>query len=342
MIQQFLLGGYTKRQNPGIQHIEFDAEKATFSTPHTIAELDSPTYLALDRSGTLLFSILKAEGKGGVQAFKRIENEWQPITRCLNTETSGCHITYREASHTVYVANYHLGQIDSYHFNNDELTPLQTIKHQGSGPHPDQASARLHFVGLNKAENLLFACDLGSDKVVTYLIDQSGKLTLNDEIQLPKGTGPRHLIIDNKETYAYVVGELNSTTISLHISPDGKLTYVERYLNIPKEAVEKAHGAAIRLTSDGRFLFVSSRFYNAIIVFRVLPEGKLEKVQVINSRGEIPRDFILDETERYLLVPHQDTDNIAVFEIDQTTGQCQFLHNLTIAPECVCIVPLDA
>ncbi|MBG9981774.1 lactonase family protein [Aerococcaceae bacterium DSM 111020] len=340
MTQEFILGGYTKRENQGIQQISFDPESVSFSEPTLIAELENPTYVALNQAQDLLFAIHKEGDQGGIAGFKKVDGQWKLFDTEMGSDVPGCHLTYREASQTVYVANYHLGQIDVYQLTDDQLQHIQVVKHEGNGPHENQDSSHVHFTGLNKAQDLLFVCDLGADTVTSYTFEADGQITYAHDIELPGGTGPRHLVLDNEEEYAYVIGELDSTTISLKVSDDGVLTFVERYLNIPKEAVETSNGAAIRITKDNRFLYVSSRFYDAIIGYQLEGEGKLSKIQALPSHGEIPRDFILDETEQYLLVPHQDTDNIAIFEINQENGQLTFVHDETHAPECVCIMPL--
>ncbi len=341
MTQQYILGGYTNRENKGIHQISFDPETVRFGEATLIAELNNPTYVALNQAKDLLFAIHKEDERGGIAGFKKVDGQWEHFDTIMGSDIPGCHLSYREDSQTIYVANYHLGQIDVYQLKDDQLEHIQVVKHEGNGPHKNQASPHVHYTGLNKTQDLLFVCDLGNDTVTSYTFEADGQITYAHDIDLPGGTGPRHLVLDNEEEFAYVIGELDSSTISLKVSKDGEFTFVERYLNIPQEAVETSNGAAIRLTKDNRFLYVSSRFYDAIIGYQLEGEGKLSKIQSLPSHGEIPRDFILDETDHYLLVPHQDTDNIAIFEIDQENGQLTFIHDETHAPECVCIMPLQ-
>lgn len=340
MTQTFILGGYTKRENKGISEISFDPSTASFTQASFIAELDNPTFVATNKAQNLLFAIHKENDRGGIAGFKKEGNAWVLFDTEMGSDIPGCHLVFREATNTIYVANYHLGQIDVYLLKDNQLSHLQVVHHTGSGPHANQASSRVHFTGLNAAQSLLFTCDLGTDRVSSYSFADDGQITLVDEIKLPGGTGPRHLVLDNAEEYVYVVGELNSTTTSLKLSKDGHFTYVEHYLNIPQEAVATSNCAAIRLTKDNQYLYISSRFYNVITAYKVLNDGLLKKLQVISSHGEIPRDFIIDETDSFLLVPHQDTDNIAVFQIDKASGQLTFLNDDTTAPECVCIMPI--
>ncbi|MBG9987696.1 lactonase family protein [Aerococcaceae bacterium DSM 111176] len=340
MTQTFILGGYTKRANKGISQISFDPSSVSFTEADFIAELDNPTFVTTNKANNLLFAIHKEDGRGGIAGFKKDGDNWKLIDTNMGSDIPGCHLTFREETQTIYVANYHLGQVDVFKLDGEDLSHIQVVKHEGSGPHENQPSPRVHFTGLNKAQDLLFTCDLGNDTVSSYSFEKDGKLVLAHEIKLPGGTGPRHLVLDDNEEYAYVVGELDSTTTSMKVSPSGEFEIIESHLNIPEEEVATSNGAAIRLTKDGKFLYVSSRFYDAIIAFKVLGEGKLEKVQEISSQGEFPRDFIIDETDSYVLVPHQDTDKIAIFEINKETGELTFLNDNTKAAECVCIYPI--
>ncbi|XJS09963.1 lactonase family protein [Aerococcaceae bacterium WGS1372] len=339
MTQLFILGGYTKRANKGIHSIEFNSADGTFSDSQLIAELNGPTYVGLSQTRDLMFAIHKENDKGGIVAFKKDEQgQWQSLTAGYRDNGTGCHVSYREESQTVYVSNYHAGVIDVFKLGGEQLSVIQTVEHSGSSTHTNQDAPHVHFAGLNSKQNLLFVCDLGTDFVHTYRVDNEGLLTLSSEVKLEAGTGPRHLVLNDKEDYAYIIGELANTTTVASVDSEGKLTIVESQQNIPQDKVEESAGAAIRLTKDNRFLYVSTRFHNVITVYEVSEDGsRLTKIQEIDTQGEIPRDFNLDETEEYVLVAHQDTDHISVFKRSAETGKLTFENNSTLASECVCI-----
>ena len=339
MIQNFILGGYTKRLNKGISSIYFNPDKQIFSDSKLIATLDGPTYVALSKDKSLLFAIHKEDDKGGIVAFRFIEGNWKEISRSFGSKVPGCHVSFKETTRTLYVSNYHEGAVDVYQLDDaDQLHHIQSVKHEGSSVHENQKSSHVHFADMNNEQTKLYVCDLGTDIITTYQIDEQGKLTLSSELKLEAGTGPRHLVLHPAKPLVYVIGELNSTTTVLNIENDGSLSVKQTVINIPEEKVEKSAGAAIRLTSDASFLYTSSRFHNVITVFSVNKDnGELTKVQDIDTIGQITRDFILDSTEKFVLVPHQDSDYISIFSRNSATGELKFLNNETKAPECVCI-----
>lgn len=339
MTQTFILGGYTKRDNKGIHQVEFDAKEGAFSDPSLISELNGPTFVALSKAKDLLFAIHKENDQGGIVAFKKNDQgTWDKLASGFGDNGSGCHVSYRESSQTIYVSNYHAGVIDVFKLDGEELNVIQTVEHSGSSVHENQDSSHVHYADFNDSQNLLFVCDLGTDFVTTYEIAEDGTLAPSSEIKLTPGTGPRHLVLHPTEPYAYIIGELANTTTVVSLDAEGKMAAVETQLNIPEEHVEKSAGAAIRITNNGRFLYVSTRFHNVLTVFEISEDGgALTKIQEIDTNGEIPRDFNIDETEKFVLVAHQDTDHISVFDRNAETGQLTFIQNNTLAPECVCI-----
>lgn len=339
-MQEFILGGYTKHANDGLYKIDFDAKTAEFTNKTLIAKLENPTYVCLDESKTYLFAInTKAEGEAGIVAFKKdAEGEFKKVDEIYPFSNAACHLSFREQSKTIYAANYHLGQIEVYSFKNERLSHIQTIEQSGRSIHPNQDSSHIHFVGFNNYETLLFAADLGADTVSTYDVDRAGYLSLASVAELPAGTGPRHLVLSKDQKFMFVNGELNSTTNVFSVSRTGQLKLLDTYLNIPEEEVSHAASAAIRLSSDDRFLYVSSRYFNKITVFKVdRNEGKLERIQVIDAFGKVPRDFNFDYTENYLLVAHRDSPKLVVFNRDKQSGKLSLNNRDARADECVCI-----
>lgn len=340
MIQNYILGGYTKRKNTGIHSIEFNPETSTFSNSRLISELDGPTFVALSKDKDLLFAIHKQDNKGGIVAYRlNPAGEWTEISRSFGSDVPGCHVSFREESRTIYVSNYHGGTVDVYHLDEtDTLSFIQSVQHEGSSVHPNQQSPHVHFADMNTDQTLLYVCDLGIDSVTTYAIDETGRLTLASEFKATPGTGPRHLVFHPAKPIIYVIGELNNTTLVLEVAQDGSLTEIQSVANISADKIETSAGAAIRITKDGKFLYTSTRFHNVMTVYAISAEDdRLEKVQEIDTVGQIPRDFILDETEQFVLVAHQDSDYMTTFSRKADTGELKFVNNETFAPECVCI-----
>lgn len=342
MTQTYILGAYTKFDNEGLHTIDFDEKDGKFSNIKLIKKLTNPTYVAMNPSLGLLFSLHSDQGRGGLVVLKKLATgDWEEVDSLFTSKKAGCHICFRQESSTLYVSNYHEGALDVYQLSSDlKLSHLQRICHKGSSIHPNQTSPHIHFSGMGIDRSLLYVCDLGTDTISAYRIDDQGRLDLTRQIKLEAGTGPRHLAFHPSQPYAYVVGELNNRTSVIHLAGASGMEVLQSLNNLDKVTQPDTAGAAIRLTSDGRFLYVSTRYTNRLTVFKVKDDGKaLERVQVIDSIGQVPRDILLDRSENYLLVPHQDSDHVSVFQRDSHSGYLKFLNNDQYAPECVCIYP---
>lgn len=89
-----------------------------------------------------------------------------------------CYVAVDEARQLVYGANYHLGEVRVYKIQADgSLRLTDTVKHNGSGPRPEQASSHVHYSDLTP-DGRLVTCDLGTDEVTVYDVIGEGKLNI--------------------------------------------------------------------------------------------------------------------------------------------------------------------
>ena len=75
--------------------------------------------------------------------------------------------------------------------------------------------------------------------------------------------------------------------------------------------------------------------------YKVSPLGtKLETIGWTNTEGRIPRDFNFNKTENYIIVAHQESDNLSLFLRDKKTGTLTLEQKDFYAPEITCVLPL--
>lgn len=97
---------------------------------------------------------------------------------------------------------------------------------------------------------------------------------------------------------------------------------------------------------SGRFVVVSNRGHQSIAIFRVCTKapnrGELVTVGYFHTRGETPRHFQFDASGQYLLVANQDTDSLAVFNFNLSSGMLTYTGNeyRVPSPNFVCCCPL--
>ena len=194
--------------------------------------------------------------------------------------------------------------------------------HTGNGPRPEQDGAHVHFAAVTPDFQRLAVADLGNDTLTTYTISDAGKLGDPVVFHADPGFGPRHIAFNHNNPVAYLLGELSSqVSILSYDAAAGSFELIATLPTIPEDYTDHNGAAAIRLSSDQRFLYVSNRGFNSLTVFAVSPDGRnLSQLQQISTAGDFPRDFNFDLTERYVLAVNQNTSNGTLYSRDSKTG----------------------
>lgn len=206
-----------------------------------------------------------------------------------------CHLTVN--NNDIYIVNYLSGNI----VKNGE----KAVNRVGKSVNVSrQEMPHTHFIG--KTPDGYFAvCDLGTDTLAFYDDD----LNLISESKVPLGYGIRHLVFSKDGKYIYTINEL-VPSISVFGYKEGAATL----LNTVKIECENgnASGAAIRLSQDGKYLYVSVRGENIICVYEISGEN-LKILQKFDCGGDSPRDFdiICDK----MIVCNEKSANVAVFDM---------------------------
>ena len=342
MLETIFLGTYTKRESKGIYQINLNTETKTLENLALVAETTGPTYLTTAMNNACLYAVLGGDGKGGIAAYKKSSSTGDYIqTDTVLDEGSGpCYVAYDTDRAFIYTANYHKGQVAVYKARADGTIELMdTAQHTGSSIHKNQDQPHAHYFDLTPDKKYVLACDLGNDTLYTYYVDHEGKLTEITTTDVAPGTGPRHLVFAPNRKKAYLFGELSSEIIALNYdSENGNLSAFQTISTIPADHTSFNGGAAIRISSDGKFLYASNRGHDSITVFAISEEdGTLTLIEYVPTEGATPRDFGLNSTDQFLVVAHQDSDNLTLFERNKRTGKLELLEKDIYAPEAVCV-----
>jgi 6-phosphogluconolactonase len=197
----------------------------------------------------------------------------------------------------VYTVNYLSGNIVK---NGDIIE-----QRYGKGTHPTrQTEPHTHFVD-KTPDGCLAVCDLGTDTLAFY----DKELKLISESKVPSGYGIRHLVFSKDGNYIYAVNEL-VPSVSVFLYKKGKAEFINT-VEIDCKS-EKANGAAIRLSNDGKFLYVSLREENVICVFSV-NDANISLLQTIDCGGDSPRNFDLIDDK--IIICNEKSSNAIVYNL---------------------------
>lgn len=332
-------GTYTRQTSEGIYRFELDTDQEVLKEAELAADVGSPTYLTITEDGGCLYTVAQDGDHGGVHAYEinqRTHNLMKKNSQLMEGKPP-CHVNIRESQ--LVTGNYHKGAVGLHAVDGQgAIDQGSFVKHEGDGPHERQEKSHVHYAGFSPDGTFVFACDLGTDELVTYKV-QHQELQRVATLKVRGGSGPRHLTFHPNGRYAYLITELSSQVIVLAYDAEtGSFTEKQYIRTIPDDFTSINDASAIYISSDGRFVYTGNRGHNSITVFQVDEETmELSLVERVASGGEWPRDFVLDPSEAYLLVSNQHTGNIVLFARDRETGKLTPTNSEINVPEVVCV-----
>ena len=338
MQETILFGTYTKKGSQGIYRGILDTEQKMIIKPEAFIQIQNPTYLR-SSAANILYTISKKKNQGGITSYDLSSSTPVFCDEALTDGAPPCYIGLDEEKQLIFTANFHESTVTVFKTDKQgTLTKTDEIIHQGSGPRPEQEASHIHYTDLTPDKRLV-VCDLGADKLYTYNVTFDGKLSLKAEFSTSAGFAPRHLVFHPNGKYAFLAGELSSQLALLsYDSITGRFKHIQTLSTIP-ETWDKHNGAAaIRISGDGKFIYVSNRGHDSIAVFKFdVTKTKLEFIEYTSTEGEFPRDFMLDPTEKFIVAANQNTDNVTLFGRNTKTGLLTCLQKNIPVPEGVCV-----
>lgn len=297
------IGTYTTGRSQGIYRFTFDPDTGTLSEPILFAAVRNPKCVA--RKGSILASAIELEGRAGVALWDARHPCTPPFSMCCPEKQTPCHLRFSGSS--LLAANYHEGLFTVYRTDSHNLScATQIACGEKAGCH--QSLGRRGFI--------LVPC-LEQDQVRIF----DRKFSPRGVILFPTGSGPRHGIFHPKDRTLWMVTERSHELYHFNYA-DTRYQLLQQVSILPKDHPEYAASttAAIRLSPDGRFLYTSTRGADIMSVFALDADGA-HLIQQVPCGGKHPRDFILSDDGRYVLVLCRDSDNLFSFPRDAETGK---------------------
>ncbi|MBU1371130.1 MAG: lactonase family protein [Bacteroidetes bacterium] len=349
-----IIGTYTKTQDKGLFVYKFDSQTGDLTFESATQGIPNPSYLTISNDAKNVYCVNEsgADRKGAVSAFN-FDSKNGTLSFINSQPTKGsapCHITLSHDQKFIFTANYTSGSISVLPVNkNGSIGELaQLIQHEGSSINENrQKEPHAHSVNFNPSGTILFNTDLGTDKIYAYDYHANEKQPLianeKSSATITPGFGPRHFVFNQKGDKMYVLSELTAT-VSLFNYIDDKLTH-KQDISLNDADFKGINGAAaIHISNDGKFLYATNRgSVNEIVCFKIDKKlGTLTKVGATSTLGQMPRDFFIDPTDNFILIAHQNSDDIFVFKRDQQTGLLTYANKkLEIgSPVCLKMTPV--
>ncbi|WP_374976333.1 lactonase family protein [Microbacterium trichothecenolyticum] len=181
---------------------------------------------------------------------------------------------------------------------------------------------------------LIATTDLGYD-VVRFWRDGANGLRQVQQVALPQGSGPRHMVW-HPSGHLYVVTEFSCEVFVLAPAADGTWSLVG---GTPVGAGTLPGDSAAELASsrDGEFLYAGVRGSNTLATLRVRGAGEyIEPVALVDAGVDWPRHHVV--VRDILLVAGQLSNEVASLTLDVRNGVPGRVRRRTDAPSPTCLL----
>jgi 6-phosphogluconolactonase len=310
----------------------------------------SPSCLALNRAATRLYSSNETdrvgEGKHGTVTAFAIGRADGQLTE-INTVPSGgagpTYVSLHPSGKFLLVANYFGGSVAVLPVLADgRLGPASDVKEDAGTIGPRRATnappgsfafsghdrTHAHMIQSDASGRFVVHVDLGLDRIFVWTFDDKrGVLAPGEyhEVALPPGDGPRHVAFHPNGRWFYSIQEEGSTIVLFDWdAATGRLTARHTISSLPPGYAGSNFCSEVLVSADGRFVYGGNRLHDSIGIFAVGRTGELTFAGCEWTRGNYPRSFAFDPTNRFLYCCNQRADNVTVFRADAKTGGLAF------------------
>ncbi|WP_395044975.1 lactonase family protein [Flavobacterium sp.] len=323
----FLVGTYTDNASQGINLINFDSKTNSVVLEKVITGVENPSFVIANKSKTIVVTVEEtASNDGGKVTSFSYDKSSKAFTKINSFFTKGnhpCTVAFSKNENFVLVGNYSGGNLSVFPI--DKFGNLsennQLIQYEGKSVNVDrQEKPHVHSVVFHPTENKIFVTDLGRDVIEIIPFDENSKTFLQDKntktIEVPKANGPRHLVFNKAGTKAFVTFELTNQ-IGVFEYKNYKLSLIQT-INLTDDKTKSGSAAEVKLSKDKKFLYASVRGNDNFIAVLQL-ENETKVIQKIPT-GKSPRNFILTNNDKTVLVASQLSNTVCVYDRDIKTG----------------------
>lgn len=323
-----IVGTYTNSCNSkGVYVYDFNMETADFAFKNSTEKATNPSYISISDDHKFVYCVNENGKESTISAFQfdAKTGKLDFINKQNSAGADPCHLI--NDSQNVIVANYSGGNIAVFKRNpNGSLTDArQVVQHKGFSVNSKRQEApHVHMVRFSPDKKFVLASDLGTDRIYLYQYNANADkniLQFKDTIAIKTGSGPRHFTFSPDGKFVYLLQELDGT-VTVFDYFNGKFQRIQETTVVQNKFKGENSAAAIKISADGKFLYATNRGdANTISLFAINGKGKLIHQKTIPTGGKGPRDFTITPGGKFVLVAHQYSNDIVIFNRNPTTGE---------------------
>lgn len=332
----------------GILAFDWDPATGVLAPAGVAARLANVDWITYSPDRKYLFAASEVDsfdGKpaGGVVSFGVANGALTQISAGNSAGEGTCHLALDQTGRFLISSDYGGGSAACFLVDGGKFVRIiWSERYTGHGPNTSrQQSAHAHFASFSPDNRFAYINDLGGDCIHIYKLNAAtAELTPAGSYRARPGAGPRTLRFHPCGHTAYSINELDSTVDVLRWSPaDGSLALQTRIELLPSDYHGPTNACDTVISRDGGSVYFANRGNNTLYSFRAVPAtGSLTPIGRTRCGGTSPRSFVLDPTERWMLVANQNSNQISVFRRNTLTGELAAEGRSLPAPTPMCIL----
>lgn len=364
---RFWVGGYgVDMEGPadgiGLLAVDEGHGPTTLAYRGAVAPAPSPSWLAQHPTLDVVYAAL--EGSGEVAAFARTgESALRPLGRPAAAGQYVCHLAVAPDGRFLVASCYGDGRVVRIGLDADGgLVPAardraaelraalfgedsDEASGEGGGdpaaavdpyasdpnrldPNGDPRVSHAHAAAF-LPDGRVATTDLGYDLVRIWRPAASG-LALDHEVVLPRGSGPRHMVV-HPSGHLHVVTEYSCELFTLAADREGRWGLIAATAVSAIATPGHDYPSELSRSRDGETLYAGVRGSNTIAALRVRGSGeRVEPLALADAGVDWPRHHLVHDGA--LLVAGQRSDEISVLDLDERTGAPGRIRHRTPAP----------
>nr|MBS1899956.1 beta-propeller fold lactonase family protein [Actinomycetota bacterium] len=364
---RFWVGGYgVDMEGPadgiGLLAVDEGHGPTTLAYRGAVAPAPSPSWLAQHPTLDVVYAAL--EGSGEVAAFARTgESALRPVGRPVAAGQYLCHLAVAPDGRFLVASCYGDGRVVRIGLDADGgLVPAardraaelraalfgedsDEASGEGGGgpaaavdpyasdpnrldPNGDPRVSHAHAAAF-LPDGRVATTDLGYDLVRIWRPAASG-LALDHEVVLPRGSGPRHMVV-HPSGHLHVVTEYSCELFTLAADREGRWGLIAATAVSAIATPGHDYPSELSRSRDGETLYAGVRGSNTIAALRVRGSGeRVEPLALADAGVDWPRHHLVHDGA--LLVAGQRSDEISVLDLDERTGAPGRIRHRTPAP----------
>ncbi len=291
-LRRFMVGGCAAPGAASLFRVALDREAGRLACEWANAEAVNPSWVLPRPGGEVLYTVEELVPEGRIAVFTREGDDWKR-RETFPAGSAPCHLALDEEGRFLFVSNYMDGTLDVWALDEAgfPLRRTEHIRHSGRGPNPDRQEGP-HIHSALALEDLVYAADLGLDRVAVYRLDrETGQLAAERPLAFPAGCGPRHICA--------VPGHPDLLRVNAELG--GQLFTVNRFTGeilqtisaVPPDFRDPFRVSSVKQCGDT--VCTGCRECDCVALFRVRPDGLLSEPVYYRHRQRTPRDVWMDD-----------------------------------------------